>query len=1118
MIRIEDVTKWKKDLKVIHPEDPEYYNYWYEEKRRIIEGYWDREGKGWRYMPGKLYFFVNHSVLIDFDEHRTMHIIIPELWDLHWMYGYISLVSLGFSGFADDPKYTCDKRIFEIKKGLLDVPIELLRPDGKFKEFIEPLDYAMMIHDDNYGLPLYNNELFGYNIFGSRGGGKSYWMANGELLHEIVTDGIRYYLPEYREKKPKVRVLIGSGDAAKSSETCSKIKLTMDELALNKKLGVFGAPGEEFYMPSPLYKDMRGSIGPNNKENPWRHEYEVLSKGRKIIKGSKSELHHVNYSEMKSKGRGAQAGAGGRYSITLVEEVGLCFAKGTKVRMFDLSIKNIEDIVDGDLVMGADGKPRTVCNTNKGEDLLYKVKQLYGDDYIVNSEHPLVLFERYKNRNNDIIVKAKDFNSLSKSRKKALYGVKASEFYFDDIDLEIDPYYLGCWIGDGESATQSVFVNISSDPEILDFINNYAKELNMKVSVSWKNTVHKASIINADSSKTNKLKQLLKSNNLLNNKHIPVSYLKSGIMSRFKILAGIIDTDGCLMNKGKTNQAYEISISKNKELADNVVFLAKSLGLKATLKTMFSNKGYGDTIIPYRYKYKVMISGKIWNIPVLVERKKAVKIDHKKNHLLSSICVEEIGRGDYYGFTLKEDPYFVLEDNTIVHNTPLIREAYASNDATVRIGTNYIGRQLMIGTSENIEIVGPAQNIFENPRDYRMIPFPNEETGMGETGFFLSAYYTDKKFKDKNGNTDFEQAKIFYDKIRVEKSKSDNPEILRKEKMNYPIKISEMWLTDQGYYLPYEEAKVREQQLMVNNLYKDIATNVVLSWNPESERGVSYEIDYNASPIDTWPVPADAKDQSGCIQIFEFPTPLANGEIPNDMYNCIGYDMYVEEDINKGGSLGVTIVLKNPKYITKGFTGNNIVAMYVGKPIKGMDYYHEQQEKLLAMYGNPLWGLMFEKNRGEACREYYIRKSKLNILAPTPQMRQGNSMYQRNITSFGFLVGNRISKLNILKMTRDWLLEETEYMVNGKSEKLMNVFRIPSLFLIRQIMTYSLDGNFDGVSALMGCVVALREWETIEEEKIKINSNRPNIFEKYLPNKNNRNDTFKSKKERRKMV
>ena len=91
----------------------------------------------------------------------------------------------------------------------------------------------------------------------------------------------------------------------------------------------------------------------------------------------------------------------------------------------------------------------------------------------------------------------------------------------------------------------------------------------------------------------------------------------------------------------------------------------------------------------------------------------------------------------------------------------------------------------------------------------------------------------------------------------------------------------------------------------------------------------------------------------------------------------------------------------------------------------------------------------------------------------------------------------------MLKMTRDWLLEETEFMVNGDTKKMMNIFRIHNLFLIRQIMMYTLSGNFDGVSALMGCVIALREWETIEEERTKIYTNRVNIFEKYLPKRKN---------------
>lgn len=47
--------------------------------------------------------------------------------------------------------------------------------------------------------------------------------------------------------------------------------------------------------------------------------------------------------------------------------------KGTKVLMYDGSIKNVEDIVIGDILMGDDSTPRVVQELYNGTDQLYKV-------------------------------------------------------------------------------------------------------------------------------------------------------------------------------------------------------------------------------------------------------------------------------------------------------------------------------------------------------------------------------------------------------------------------------------------------------------------------------------------------------------------------------------------------------------------------------------------------------------------------------------------------------------------------------------------------------------------------------------------------------------------------
>ena len=88
-----------------------------------------------------------------------------------------------------------------------------------------------------------------------------------------------------------------------------------------------------------------------------------------------------------------------------------------------------------------------------------------------------------------------------------------------------------------------------------------------------------------------------------------------------------------------------------------------------------------------------------------------------------------------------------------------------------------------------------------------------------------------------------------------------------------------------------------------------------------------------------------------------------------------------------------------------------------------------------------------------------------------------------------------LAKKNLLKTLRDWLLEETEI----KGESKMNLFRIPCKFLIDQIERFNIEDNFDAVSAMIGCVLGLREYELRFTEAIKEENNRiENFFGKSL--------------------
>ena len=70
---------------------------------------------------------------------------------------------------------------------------------------------------------------------------------------------------------------------------------------------------------------------------------------------------------------------------------GKCLGIDTPIIMYDGSIKKVQDITAGELLMGDNNTPRLVINTTNGSDQLFEISQNFGDKYIVNSSHILSL-------------------------------------------------------------------------------------------------------------------------------------------------------------------------------------------------------------------------------------------------------------------------------------------------------------------------------------------------------------------------------------------------------------------------------------------------------------------------------------------------------------------------------------------------------------------------------------------------------------------------------------------------------------------------------------------------------------------------------------------------------
>jgi len=361
-----------------------------------------------------------------------------------------------------------------------------------------------------------------------------------------------------------------------------------------------------------------------------------------------------------------------------------------------------------------------------------------------------------------------------------------------------------------------------------------------------------------------------------------------------------------------------------------------------------------------------------------------------------------------------------------------------------------------------------------------MVAFDNiyEKTG-NNIGFFIPAFLAKRQFKDKNGNTKMNEAVNFF--LR-ERDNCNTSERLNEEKMNYPLVPEDMWITKESSILPREEAKIVKRKLLEGDLYKAGRSFVNIYWDSSKVNGVGYNIinEKNAIKLDSFRETQGTNEKKNrgtksteCdIIIYEFP----DANAPKDLYKFGGVDPYVADDIKDGESLGSFFLLKNPKYLSEGYSGDIVVAEVTGK-YDSRATFNELIEKVMALYGNPTRSIMFESDRGDDIKEYFMKHKKDYLLALTPIKYEDNKAVVKTRLSYGFSHGNQLGKLHNLTQLKEWLLDVTE--IDGKA--LRNIERIPSLGLLDEIIEYDWEldrdkkANYDRISAFIGCIIARRE-------------------------------------------
>ncbi len=342
-----------------------------------------------------------------------------------------------------------------------------------------------------------------------------------------------------------------------------------------------------------------------------------------------------------------------RISVRSGHGIGKCFSRNTDILMFDGSIKKVQDILVGDKLMGDDNTPRNVLSLATGEEMMWRVRYFDGSYYDINESHVLSLVASQshgKQKSGNIIdISLKNYFKKSERWKRTNIGYKKSIELSEKL-VDIDPYLLGLWLGDGNSSSGKIY---NVDKEILEYLDT----LSTQNKVQEKSGCWKISIKG--------LTQKLRKYDLLQNKHIPDIYLQSSRKQRLNLLAGLLDTDGSV-DKGK--RQFSIT-QKNQKLAENIKFLAQSVGCHATLNEVKKYCYYKGKKREGNY-YIVNISRNTEIIPTKIKRKQILKIKNpQRNNLHFGFTLEPLKKDIYYGFEIDGNKRFLLGDFTVTHNT-----------------------------------------------------------------------------------------------------------------------------------------------------------------------------------------------------------------------------------------------------------------------------------------------------------------------------------------------------------------------------------------------------------------------------------------------------------------
>lgn len=401
-------------------------------------------------------------------------------------------------------------------------------------------------------------------------------------------------------------------------------------------------------------------------------------------------------------------------------------------------------------------------------------------------------------------------------------------------------------------------------------------------------------------------------------------------------------------------------------------------------------------------------------------------------------------------------------------------EAYNNLLPSVEEGSNVFGLLFLYGTSgDNTSDFASMQEIMYHPDGYHVYGIENvydlEGQGRRRFTFFFPGYLNRANCYDINGNSDVTKALLEILKDRfVTKYNSSDPNSITKKIAEIPVTPQEAILRTRGNIFPVNDLTARLNEIDSNpSFYDDVYTGrLQFSANDQVEYYPSSD-----SPIREYPFKDGSMQADGAVEIYSMPERNAEGKVFSNRY-IAGLDP-IEDDMNTGNhSLMSMFVLD--------LWTDQLVCEWTGRHQYADDCY-EEVRKILLFYNARC---LFENNK-KGLFSYFSRMNCLYLLADSPEYLKDKELIK--YSSIGNRTKGYTATLPVNNYAndriREWLIKPYTMQVtadNGEGEEVTeaNLYKIKSRGLLKELILFNPDGNFDRIRAL-GALMLYREEKMI---------------------------------------